>query len=107
QIYRVLGVGFMIGVIGGDSSQLIDEVVTQAALIQNFSYTRGFEEEADKNSVVLMEKLNRDPFAFINLLDRIIPPQKDKGSDTSWYSTHPGNKDRRKNIQLILKELGK
>ncbi|MBL1406478.1 MAG: M48 family metallopeptidase, partial [Rhizobiales bacterium] len=43
QIYRVLGVGFMIGVIGGDSSQLIDEVVTQAALIQNFSYTRGFE----------------------------------------------------------------
>ena len=106
QIYRVLGVGFMIAVVGGDSSQLIDEVVTQAALIHNFSYTRQFEEQADKNSVEIMAKLNRDPYAFVNLLDRIIPPSKGKGSDTSWYSTHPGNKDRRKNIDLILKELG-
>lgn len=107
QIYRVLGVGFMIAVIGGDSSQLIDEVVTQAALVQNFSYTRQFEEQADKNSVELMSKLNRDPYAFVNLLDRIVPPTKDEGSDTSWYSTHPGNKDRRKNIETTLKELGK
>lgn len=106
QIYRVLGIGFMIAVIGGDSSQLIDEVVTQAAFVQNFSYTRQFEVQADRNSVEIMEKLNRDPFAFVDLLDRIIPPSKGKGSDTSWYSTHPGNKDRRKNIEAILKELG-
>lgn len=106
QIYRVLGVGFMIAVIGGDSSQLIDEVVTQAALVQNFSYSRGYEKEADRNSVEIMMKVDRDPFAFVDLLDRIIPPSKGGKSDTSWYSTHPGNKDRRKNIQVILKELG-
>lgn len=101
QIYRVLGIGFMISVIGGDQGQLIEEVVAQAALLQNLSYSREFEIDADTYSVKVMQKAKRDPTAFVNLLDRIVPPGG--GDDgTSWLDTHPSNSDRRKSVEDLI-----
>ena len=37
----------MIGVIGGDSSQIVDDFVAQASALQTLAYTRHFEADAD------------------------------------------------------------
>ncbi len=104
QIYRLLGISFMIGLIGGDSSQLIDQVVNQAATLQSLAYTREFENDADKRSVEIMLKAGRNPVAFIGLLERITKdiPGAQK---TSWLSTHPGNEDRKRSVTDIAKTL--
>ncbi len=104
QIYRLLGISFMIGLVGGDSSQLIDQVVSQAATLQSLAYTREFERDADKRSVEIMLKAGRNPIAFIALLERITKdiPGAQK---TSWLSSHPGNEDRKKSVTEIAKTL--
>jgi predicted Zn-dependent protease len=104
QIYRLLGISFMIGLIGGDSSQIIDQVIGQAATLQSLAYSREFENDADKRSVEIMVKAGRNPVAFVALLERItkdIPGTK----RTNWLSTHPGNEDRRKSVTEIAKSL--
>jgi len=105
QIYRVLGISFMIAVVGGDSSQLIGDVVTQASALQSLAYTREFEADADRYSVDLMVASRRNPVAFIDLLDRIVGTAKEEG-DTDWFSTHPGNADRRAAVTRQAENLG-
>ncbi|WPZ13351.1 M48 family metallopeptidase [Nitratireductor rhodophyticola] len=105
QIYRVLGIGFMVGLIGGDASQLVDDVVTQASALQTLVYSREFETHADLYSVALMARAGRDPLAFVDLLDRIV--RAVGGSDeTGWLATHPGTKDRREAVRKRVEELG-
>lgn len=96
QIYRILGISAMIGIIGGDSSQLVGDVITQASALQTLAYTREFEADADRYSVELMVAAGRNPVAFVDLLDRITGAEdKAETGDTGWLSTHPGNADRR------------
>lgn len=123
QIYRVLGLFFMIGLIGGDSSQIIDDVVGQAAALQTLSYSREFETDADRRSVELMVRAGRDPVAFVHLLERLGGSKRDKEQDksatsnageeessrksgTSWISTHPATEDRREAVEQLARELG-
>jgi len=110
QIYRALGVAFMIAVIGGESDQIVEEVLGAAVLIDSFSYTRDFETESDLHSVDVMLKAGRDPVAFVDLLDRIlkshgIEAEDGDGPDTGWLSTHPGNKDRRADVKAYVEKL--
>lgn len=107
QIYRVLGVAFMISAIGGDSGQIVEDVIAQAVALENLSYSRQFETEADQNSVAMMLKAGRDPYAFIDLLDRIVPSLNQKSSDksTDWLATHPGNANRRNDVNAYLETL--
>jgi len=104
QIYRVLGIGFMISIVGADSGQLVEDVVIQATALNSLSYSRSFESEADRHSANLMVGSGRDPFAFIELLKRITK-DKDGKSETNWYSTHPGTFDRRANVKKFVDSL--
>jgi len=104
QLYRALGLGFMIGVIGGDSGQIVEDVVAQAALLDTFSFSRAFETEADLHSVEIMIKAGRDPMAVVDLLDLIvrdydIDPETE---ESGWLSTHPANKERRASVQAHI-----
>ena len=104
QIYRVLGVAFMLSVIGGDSGQLVEDVVAQAVALGNLSYTRRFEIEADHRSAELMVGMGQDPFAFIELLKRI---SKGQGATkkTNWFATHPSAFDRMANVKKFVNSL--
>lgn len=110
QIYRALGVAFMIAVIGGESDQIVEEVLGAAVLIDSFSYTRDFETESDFHSVEVMLKAGRDPVAFVDLLDRLLQShgieiKEGDEPDTGWLSTHPGNKDRRADVETYVQKL--
>ena len=104
QIYRVLGLGFMLSVVGGDSGQIVEDVIAQAALLENLSYSRAFEREADGYSVELMVAAGRDPAAFVDLLDRITGEGESDGK-TGWLSTHPGSADRREAVEREIERL--
>ncbi len=107
QLYRAFGMAFMIGVIGGDSGQIVEDVVAQAALLDTFSYSRAFETESDIHSVEVMIKAGRDPMAFVDLLDKILKAHNidPENSDTGWLSSHPGNKDRRASVQAQIDKI--
>ena len=96
----------MISLIGGDSGQVVEEVLGQAVLLESFSYTREFEISADAYSVKVMEKLGRDPLAFVGLLDRILEKHGlETDGETNWLDTHPSNKDRRENVEAMVERL--
>ncbi|EKF41056.1 peptidase M48 Ste24p [Nitratireductor indicus C115] len=104
QIYRVLGIGFMVALVGGDASQLVDDVVTQASAVQTLVYSREFETSADLYSVDLMSRVGRDPVSFVDLLDR-IGKDDEAAQETYWFSTHPGMKERRAAVEKKIREL--
>ena len=104
QIYRVLGVAFMVSAIAGDSGQIVEDVIAQATLLESLSYSRQFEAESDRYSVGIMLEAGRDPLAFIDLLDRVVGERKEP-DDTDWLATHPGTGDRRKEAERYVEEL--
>ncbi len=105
QIYRALGIGFMVAIVIGDTSQLLDNVVGQLALLDTLSYSRQFETDADSTSVKIMLKAGRDPVAFVDLLDRVFGSIGVDGNEKSWLSTHPGNDNRRENVKKQVERL--
>lgn len=106
QLYRTLGVAFMIAVIAGETEQIVEEVLSLAVIIDNFGYSRSFEFEADGHSAEIMERAKRDPFAFVNLLDRVFEKYGlDKDKESGWLSTHPGNGERRDHVQRIIEGI--
>ncbi|MEL7428685.1 MAG: M48 family metallopeptidase [Pseudomonadota bacterium] len=105
QIYRALGIAFMAAVIIGDTSQLLDNVVAQAAVLDTLSYSRQFERDADAESVELMIATGRDPRAFVDLLDRIFEAAGVDSNEAGWLSTHPGNENRREEVERKIEQL--
>jgi Zn-dependent protease with chaperone function len=111
SIYRALGIVAIASSVSGDGGQLIEHVVTQLSTLQSLSYSREFETDADRYSVIVMRRAGRDPLAFIDLLDRLVQSRQDtKGkkdkppSETSWWSSHPGNADRREEVEAMMRE---
>jgi Zn-dependent protease with chaperone function len=113
SLYRALGIIAIASTISGDGGQLIDAAVTQLSALQTLSYSRAFETEADRYSVIVMRRAGRDPVAFVALLERI---GKSMGGDTAdgndrdamgkggWWSSHPGNEDRRRDVDAFARE---
>ena len=106
QLYRALGVAFMITVVAGDVGVVLDQVVSQLALLDTLRYSRDYEREADAVSVELMLKMNRDPVAFIDLLDLIVRNHRKSDDDkTSILDTHPSNDNRREEVENLIERL--
>lgn len=109
-IYRAAGLAIMIGVIAGDSGQMVDTLLSQAALLQQLSYSREFETDADRRSVELMLAAGdgRNPLAFIDLLDRLLEEAAPGASrqDEGFLSSHPGNPNRRAAVERHARSLG-
>ncbi|MFN0264499.1 M48 family metallopeptidase [Tepidamorphus sp. 3E244] len=104
QIYRLAGVWFMLGVIGGDAGQIVESLAGTAVAFSTLSYARGFETEADMRSAELMVAANADPLAFIDLIDRVTKHSEGTGLG-SLVRSHPGRVERRAAVCAHLKTL--
>lgn len=113
SFYRALGVIAIASTISGDGGQLIEQAVTQLSALQTLSYSREFEMEADRYSVILMRRAGRDPVAFVKLLERIGRlfsgevfggDGRDAMAKSGWLSSHPGNEDRRRAVEALVRE---
>ena len=109
-IYRAAGLAIMVGVIAGDSGQMVDTLLSQAAALQQLSYSREFETDADLRSVELMLAAGegRNPLAFIDLLDRLLEQVAPGASrqEEGFLSSHPGNPNRREHVLQHARALG-
>lgn len=109
-IYRAAGLAVMVGVIAGDSGQMVDALLSQAAALQQLSYSRAFETEADLRSVELMLAAGegRNPLAFIDLLDRLVEEIAPGASqqEEGFFSSHPGNPNRRATVAEHARSFG-
>jgi len=93
QIYRSLGIAALIAMIGGDSGEIVEDVLAQGSLLLTLSYSRSFESQADARAVDLMKAVGRDPAALATILERITEKCPGCGK-TSWFMTHPGTENR-------------
>jgi len=98
QIYRSLGVAALIAMIGGDTGEIVEDVLAQGSLLLTLSYSRRFESQADQRAVDLMKAVGRDPAALATMLERITAKCRDCGK-TSWFTTHPGTEGRSEAIR--------
>jgi Zn-dependent protease with chaperone function len=71
QIYRSLGIAALIAMIGGDTGEIVEDVLAQGSLLLTLSYSRRFESQADARAVDLMKAVGRDPAALATILERI------------------------------------
>ena len=110
MIYRAAGLAIIIGVIAGDSGQMVDTLLSQAAALQQLSYSREFETDADRRSVELMLAAGegRNPLAFADLLDRLLEDMAPGASreEEGFLSSHPGNPNRRAEAERHARSLG-
>ncbi len=102
QIYRVAGFYLLVGAVTGDDGQLLDELVSQAGVLQSRAYSREFESDADRVSVELMQKSGRDPFAVTQLLDKVLSDCGESCKETAIMSTHPGMSERKAAIKALI-----
>ena len=98
QIYRSLGIAILIAMIGGDSGEIVEDILAQGSLLLTLSYSRRFESQADTRAVDLMKAAGRDPAALATILERITEKCRDCG-ETSWFTTHPGTDGRSEAIR--------
>lgn len=102
QMYRSLGLYFLIGFLAGDTGPLLDEVLLEGNLLLSLSFSRAAEASADKFGVGLSDKAGYDP-AGLNIF---FSEMSKRGIETTrWLSTHPSSKDRVKQIEGYIDAL--
>ncbi len=98
QIYRALGISFLIAATIGDPGPIIEDVVAHGALLLSLSYSRQFERDADAEGVRIMEAAGLDSLALGTMLQKLV--EACKGCEgSSWYSTHPAISERLETLQ--------
>lgn len=102
QMYRSLGLYFLIGFLAGDTGPLLDEVLLEGNLLLSLRFSREAETSADKFGVQLSHQAGYDPTG----LNRFFEVLAKRGVEPSeWLSTHPSSADRVKRIEGFISEL--
>ena len=98
QIYEAMGLYAMFTMIGGGGIDLSQEVVSQAAIVFQFSASREFETQSDDFAIELLKAGGHDPSYLANILRRLTKKCEDCEDGPEWLSTHPAPDERVKAI---------
>jgi len=94
QLYRSLGTVGLIMLITGDLGFGVEEILLQGASFLSLGYSRNAEQEADRFSMELMQKIGNDPRALIRFFD-LLEKNEVLIPDSDIFSTHPHPKERK------------
>ena len=87
----------------GDASGLVGAAVQAAPLLIHLQYSQGFESEADRIAVGMLESAQVDPGGLVRFFDRLIKEEQDAGVTVpEFLSTHPATADRIEEIQALM-----
>lgn len=82
--------------------------IAQLRTIILLKLDRGEEEQADRMGMVLAARAGYDPFGLVNVLQLLQDLQKDQGSASLLYETHPSAGDRIASLESMMgKEMDK
>ncbi|MBA8880252.1 M48 family metallopeptidase [Phyllobacterium myrsinacearum] len=104
QIYRAAGVTGLIMLIGGDIGDSTHDILVQGGGLLALSYSRAYENAADRHSVELMQKAGYDPAAIARFF-ALVEDKMNDHSPTSMLETHPGTPERRTAVLDYAQEL--
>ena len=99
QLYRSLGTYVMIALIAGDTGPILEDVLLEGNVLLSLSNSRAHERDADAFGIRLALKAGFDPAGLIAFFESVPA-----GSDTNWWSTHPGTAERQEMIRGFLEE---
>jgi len=94
----------LISVLTTDVSGLSTVIMENANLLNNLSFSRGMEREADEGGLVLLEKNEINPAGMLSLMKTLQTVTSDSKLDFDFISTHPKLEKRIKLIESKIKE---
>lgn len=100
----VLGSLLSVGVqksVGANWQSVFDQVFSTSASLSFPSYSRRYEKEADQVGFYYMVKAGFDPNAAVQIWQRAAE-KKNKNDKTTFFSDHPGNRDRANQLRAYL-----
>ncbi|MGQ5524622.1 M48 family metallopeptidase [Chitinimonas sp. PSY-7] len=103
-ILRSSGLALSISILIGDTSSLVDLLVSLPIALADLRYSREFEEEADTYAYTWLQYPGRTPCSFVRALQRIEQAQSGKHKRQldklpDWLSSHPDTLDRMNRFQ--------
>lgn len=106
NIFRSLSSYMLMSLVIGDAGGIAAVIVQNADQLKQLGYSRGLEEEADRNGLKLMKEKQIDPNGMENLLKTLKEEEGGAEVDESmeFLSTHPLTKQR---MEYIQKEIDK
>jgi len=94
QMMGNLTTGYLLSMIGTNFSDLGSTLVNQAGMLQELSYSRKLEAEADWQGQELMVKNKISPEGMTQLMQSLQASHPNEEIGLSFLSTHPVTKDR-------------
>ena len=105
RLYRAAGIAALIMMIGGDVGAGAEDVLVQGSALVSLSYSRAQESEADRYSVELLVKADKDPAALVRFLE--LMREKFGGDGPDFMSTHPATAGRIEAVGKYAQEVAK
>lgn len=120
QIYRSLGLFFMITMIAGDAGPMLEDILLEGSALLSLSFSREHELEADAYAVALLENTDYTSDGLIAFFQYLMLESNSTKRDANhtettsksgkvlreppnWFSTHPLHQDRIDNIRTLTK----
>ena len=95
--------GYMIiSLIFSDINGIMSILIENAHHLKSLSYSREFEDEADKYGLKILIKNNVNPNGIIELFEQL--EKVDNSNNMEFIQTHPLTENRKKNIKKIISE---
>lgn len=97
QVYRALGMWFMITMIAGDAGEILEDALLEGSAVLSLSYSREHEMGADNYSYDLLKAADMRTDGLVGFFDRLQKnyPLPKKGE---WAMSHPVADNRIENI---------
>ena len=97
SMFRSLSYSILLALVVGDVSAVAGVLINNAGNLENLSYSRILEKEADEKAAALMAERRIDCGGFVRLFQFL---QKENSIEMSeWISSHPDLKKRIRNIR--------
>ncbi len=96
NLMQSTGVTFVMGWMLGDLTMITDMVLVGApVMMQQMSYSRGFEREADEFALMILSSSGYSGSCFADMMEKLATQAgRDIDSDSSYLSSHPSHRER-------------
>lgn len=105
QIYRSLGIWYLVTMIAGDSGEILEDMLLEGSALLSLSYSRDHEMSSDNYSYDLLKEAGLPTDGMVHFFDQLsknYPVPK----DGEWAQSHPIAENRINNIIERIKADG-
>jgi Zn-dependent protease with chaperone function len=103
NIYAQLRWQMALAVLVGDGSSLHGTLMSSGVALAGLSYDRGMESEADREGVLLLQKVNLPDHGMVSFFKKLEKQQGTGEKYLKYISTHPSSADRVSALQKFMK----